>query len=284
MYPYTHGQLNPTHPSATHQPAIRSPFVLSEVAVPHDTSPLTLNAHVFYHHPMHHSRHPAQPTTSQPGPTIPVRDPHPIPNSPSTPLERDNFFVADSDTNMRQMRQISALQIPSPAMALSPSATIFRRSPDTNLPRVRQRFPSWPRYNHETMRQLSATKNSPQLRFLSHQLRTLLSPPVFAATKYPGMRQDFRSWLRYNHETGETATPGTATCVRSPRPQPPRHPSKQPSRMSHYSSRRPAVSLPTCGTPTYNRATHWLVNSPIGLSGPPIGPPFPNLLTPQRGR
>ena len=143
-------------------------------------------------------------------------NPHPIPNSPSTPHERDKFFVADSDTNVRQMRQISALQIPSPATALSPFATIFRRSPDTNLPRVRQRFPSWPRYNHETMRQISATKNSPQLRFLSHQLRTLLSPPVFAATKPPGMRQAFPSWLRYNHETPETskatATPGTATC------------------------------------------------------------------------
>ena len=160
---------------------------------------------------MHHSRHPAQPTTSQPGPTIPVRDPHPIPNSPFTPLERDKFFVAGSDTTVRQTRQISTLQIPSPATAVPPSghpfATIFRRSPDTNLPRVRQRFPSWPRYNHETMRQLSATKNSPQLRFLSHQLRTLLSPPVFAATKSPGIRPDFRSWLRYNHETNETAPP-----------------------------------------------------------------------------
>ena len=128
----------------------------------------------------------------------PTRLPH--------PFERDNFFVADSDTNMRQMRQISALQNPSPATALSPFAAIFRRSPDTNLPRVRQRFPSWPRYNHETMRQLSATKNSPQLRFLSRQLRTLHSLPVFTATKSPGIRQAFRSWLRYNHETSETAT------------------------------------------------------------------------------
>ena len=163
---------------------------------------------------MHRTRHPAQPTTNQPAPVLVppllpsrrTRNPHPIPNSPSTPLERDNFFVADSDTNVRQMRQISALQNPSPATALSPFATIFRRSPDTNLPRVRQRFPSWPRYNHETMRQLSATKNSPQLRFLSHQLRTLLSSPVFAATKSPGIRQTFPSWLRYNHETNETAT------------------------------------------------------------------------------
>ncbi len=130
----------------------------------------------------------------------PTRLPH--------PFERDKFFVADSDTNVRQMRQISALQIPSPATALSPFVTIFRRSPDTNLPRVRQRFPSWPRYNHETMRQISATKHSPQLRFLSHQLRTLPSPHVFAATKSPGMRQAFRSWLRYNHETTKTtATP-----------------------------------------------------------------------------
>ena len=103
----------------------------------------------------------------------------PPPQSPCTPLERDKFFVADSDTTMRQMRQISALQIPSPATALSPFATIFRRSPDTNLPRVRQRFPSWPRYNYETMRQIAATKNSPQLRCLSHQLRTLPSPPCF---------------------------------------------------------------------------------------------------------
>ena len=150
----------------------------------------------------------------------------PSPKSPSTPLERDKVFVADSDTNVRQMRQISALQIPSPATALSPFATIVRRSPDTNLPRVRQRFPSWPRYNHETMRQLSATKNSPQLRFLSHQLRTLVSPPVFTATKSPGMRQTFRSWLRYNHETNETATPGTATCcdIVTPPPPNPRRP------------------------------------------------------------
>ena len=205
------------------------------MAAPHDTSPLTPNAHAFYHHPMHYSRHPAQPTTRQPGPTIPVPAPlpcqrtgdaHPIPSSPSTPPERDNFFVADSDTNVRQMRQISALQIPSPATALSPFATIVHRSPDTKLPRVRQRFPSWPRYNHETMRQLSATKNSPQLRFLSHQLRTLVSPPVFTATKSPGMRQTFRSWLRYNHETNETATPGTATCcdIVTPPPPNPRRP------------------------------------------------------------
>ena len=178
---------------------------------------------------MHHSRHPAQPTTSQPGPTAPMpaplpcqrtRDPHPIPNSPYTPLGRDNFFVADSDTNMRQMRQISALQIPSPATAFSPFASIIHRSPDTNLPRVRQRFPRWPRYNHETMRQIPATKTSPQLRLLSHQLRTLASRPVFTATKSPGMRQTFPSWLRYNHETNETVTPGTATCVRSQNPSP----------------------------------------------------------------
>ena len=186
----------------------------------HDTSPLTLNVHAFYHHPMHHAQHPVQPTTRQPGPTIPVpallpcrrtRDPHPIPNSRSTPLERDKLFVAGLNTNMRQMRPISALQNPSPATALPPSghpfATIFRRSPDTNLPRMRPRFPSWPRYNNETMRQIPATENSPQLRFWSHQLRTVPSRPVFTATKSPGMRPDFRSWLTYNHETNETTTP-----------------------------------------------------------------------------
>ena len=203
---------------------------------PHATSPLTPNAHAFYHHYMHHSQHPAHPTTNQsaatpvpaPLPCPRTRDPHPIPNSPSTPHERDKFFVAGSDTNVRQMRQISALQNPSPATALSPFAAICRRSPDTKLPRVRQRFPSWPRYNHETMRQLSDTKNSPQLRFLSRQLRTLAQPPVFAATKPPGMRQAFRSWLRYNHETNETATPGTATCVRSQYPTHPKHSSREP--------------------------------------------------------
>ncbi len=107
----------------------------------------------------------------------------PPPQSPCTPLGRDKFFVADSDTTMRQMRQISALQNPFPATAVPPCGhpfiAIFRRSTDTNLPRVRQRFPSWPRYNYETMRQISATKNSPQLRCLSHQLRTLPSPPCF---------------------------------------------------------------------------------------------------------
>ncbi len=182
-----------------------------------------------HHELMYHTPMMNPPTTSlstppapvpAPLPCRPTQEPHPIPNSPFTPLERDKFFVADSDTNMRQMRQISALQNPSPATALSPFATIFRNSPDTNLPRVRQRFPSWPRYNHETMRQISATKNSPQLRFLSHQLRTLLSPPVFAATKSPGMRPHFRSWLRYNHETGETATPGPRPAFAQKNPSP----------------------------------------------------------------
>ncbi len=228
---------------------------------PHDTFPLTPNAHAFYHHPMHHSRHPAQPTTRQPGPTIPVGDPHPIPHSPFTPLEQDKCFVAGSDINMRQMRQISALQIPSPATALSPFAAIFRCSPDTNLPRVRQRFPSWPRYNHETNKTISATKISPQLRFLSRQLRTLAQPPVFAATKSPGMRPDFRSWLTYNHETpktNETAIPRNRD-LRSLQNTPP----KAVSKMSHCDI-SPATKVSQmsqipriCDIPRYEKMSHF---------------------------
>ena len=149
----------------------------------------------------------------------------PPPQSPCTPLGRDKFFVADSDTTMRQMRQISALQNPSPATAVPPCAhpfiAIFRRSTDTNLPRVRQRFPSWPRYNYETMRQISATKihHSYDVCLISYERSP--HPPVFAAMKSPGMRQGFRSWLRYNHEINQTATTPNrlqrpAACILDP--------------------------------------------------------------------
>ena len=135
----------------------------------------------------------------------------PPPQSPCTPLERDKFFVAGSDTNMRQMRQISALQNPSPATAVPPCGhpfiAIFRRSTDTNLPHVRPGFPSWPRYNYETMRQISATKNfATATIFVSSATNTPPRPLFSQLRKAPQWDQNFRSWLRYNHETNQTTT------------------------------------------------------------------------------
>ena len=121
-------------------------------------------------------------------------------------LERDKISLADSDTTMRPMRQPSALENPSPATTVPPSShpfvLLFRHSPDTKLPRMRQGFPSWFRYNNETMRQPSALENPSPATTVppsSHPFVLLFrhSPD----TKLPRMRQGFPSWFRYNNET-----------------------------------------------------------------------------------
>ena len=130
---------------------------------------------------------------------------------PSTPFERDKSSLADSDTTMRPMRQPAALENPSPATILPssshPFALLFRHSPDTKLPLIRQNFPSWFRYDHETDETTFSYKN------LCHSYDVCLtsyehapSPPVFTATKSTPMVPNFRSCLRYNHETNQTTT------------------------------------------------------------------------------
>ena len=118
------------------------------------------------------------------------------PNQPSTPLERDQTLVADSDTTMRPMRPLSALENPSPATTLPPSSHpfpfLFHHSPDTKLPRIRPTFPSWFRYNHaanETNLSYEKLHLSYDCGLISYELAP--STPVFTATKSPPMGPDF---------------------------------------------------------------------------------------------
>ena len=158
------------------------------------------------------------------GPSARLTLPQSTPKRSSTPLERDKTFLADSDTNVRQMRRPSALENPSPATDLSPSDhpydLLFRPSSDTKLPPVRQHFPSWFRYDNETMRQFSATKISPQLRFWSHQLRTCPLAPCFHSY---GM----------SPQCDNPRQADSDTTMRQARPRPPRADPAQPERLSY---------------------------------------------------
>lgn len=147
----------------------------------------------------------------------------PSPKSPFTPLERDRVFVAGSATNVRPMRQRSALKNPSLATTLLPStrpyAPLFRHSSDTKCPPMRPVFRSCSRYSHETMRPVSATKNfAIAMIFVSSATNTPSHALFSTATKCPGMRPHSPSWLRYNHETTETMATPSPEPVEGPHP------------------------------------------------------------------
>ena len=88
----------------------------------------------------------------------------------------------------------------------------FRHSPDTKWARMRPHFPSCFRYERETMRPISATKNFVTGTILvSPATNTPPRAPSPQLRTAPRMRPPFRSWLRYNRETSKTtATPPIA--------------------------------------------------------------------------
>ena len=148
---------------------------------------------------------------------------------PSTPLGRDKTFLADSDTTMRPMRPPSALENPSPATTLPPSthpfALLSRHSPDTKLPPMRPHFPSWFRYNHETMRQISATKNFATATVLVSSATNTPPRPLFSQLRNaPGCNPSFQA--------------DSDTTTRQMRPPPPRR------SLSGHALSENAVTLP----------------------------------------
>ena len=117
--------------------------------------------------------------------------------------------VADSDTKRETNETTFSPQKPVSSYGLVPIRTpfwaIFHPSSDTKLPRMRPDFRSWLRYNHaanETTSRYEKLKHSYDCGRISYEHAPhALSPQLRNA---PRMRPNFRSWLRYNHETTET--------------------------------------------------------------------------------
>lgn len=83
---------------------------------------------------------------------------------------------------------------------------LFHRSPATKSPPMRPHFPSCFRYNRAT----NATTFSYEKLHHSYEFGRISyenapSRPARPDTKCLRMRPPFRSWLRYNHETSQTA-------------------------------------------------------------------------------
>lgn len=154
-----------------------------------------------------------------PVPAAGTRMPHP--KCPFTyPRMRPNFrswfrYNRETDeTNFSPRR-------PVPSYGLAPIRPLFcprfRHSPDTKWVRTRPDFRSCFRYERETMRPISATKNIAAATLLVSPATKTLPRPLFSQLrKSAPMRPTFRSWLRYNHETSKTtAIPRIAPNGRS---------------------------------------------------------------------